>query len=86
MFLFRFRTFIAPIFIRVLYIIGLIVIVVGGIGGLIYQASTGMFEPVMLIAAPFGIVVAVFFWRFMIEAWLVIFEINDRLGKLVDKA
>lgn len=86
MFLFRFRTFIAPIFIRILYIIGLIAIVVGGIGGVIFQANSGYFNPMILIAAPIGIIVAIFFWRFMIEAWLVIFEINDRLGKLADRA
>ena len=85
MFLFRFKTFIAPIFIRVIYYIGLVAIVVGGIGGVIYQANSIYFEPAMLIAAPFAIIFAVFLWRFMTEAWLVIFEINDRLGKLVDR-
>ncbi|MHA7870943.1 MAG: DUF4282 domain-containing protein [Hyphococcus sp.] len=86
MFLFRFKSFIAPVFIRVLYYIGLVFIVVGGIGATVYQATSGYAEPAMLIAAPFGIIISVFFWRFMIEAWLVIFEINDRLGKLVDRA
>lgn len=87
----RFTTFdrlIATTLIKILYWIGLIGIALGTLismlGGLgmmtqSFAAGLGMF-----LAAPIGGLIALLFWRFLMEIYIVIFSIHDRLGEIRD--
>lgn len=90
MFLFGFRKFIAPGIIKLLYYIGLVVLIFGGLGMVLYAitdaddlgaARTGQIIAGTLVGVPFLILVL----RFSAEMWLVLFEMNDRLGDIRDK-
>jgi hypothetical protein len=90
MFLFGFRKFIAPGIIKFLYYIGLVVLIFGGLGMVLYAitdannlgaARTGQIIVATLISVPLMILVL----RFSAEMWLVLFEMNDRLGDIRDK-
>lgn len=88
----RFTTFdklIATTLIKILYWIGLagiaIYVVVMMLGGLAmmtqnFAAGLGMF-----VLAPIAGVIGLLFWRFMMEIYIVIFSIHDRLGEIRDK-
>lgn len=90
MFLFGFRKFIAPGIIKLLYYIGLVVLIFGGLGMVLYAitdaddlgaARTGQIIAGTLVGVPFLILAL----RFSAEMWLVLFEMNDRLGDIRDK-
>lgn len=85
----NFDKLIATTLIKILYWIGLagiaIYVVVMMIGGLAmmtqnFAAGLGMF-----VLAPIAGVVGLLFWRFLMEVYIVIFSIHDRLGEIRDK-
>lgn len=95
--LMNFDKFVAPTLIRIVYWIGIVLIVLGTLMGI---AGGGMMGSMMgggyggygggfnLGAALFALIggaVALLVWRVMCEVWIVIFSINDRLGILVDR-
>lgn len=90
MFLFGFQRFIAPAVIKFFYYLGLIATFFGAAGVIIYAlvemgnlgaAQAGGIIVGTLIGAPLLILLM----RFSTEMWLVIFEINNRLGQIRDK-
>ncbi|WP_158258018.1 DUF4282 domain-containing protein [Sphingopyxis lindanitolerans] len=87
--LFKFDKMVAPTVLRVVYWLGLIGIVLaclmsifGAIQMMSYSATTGLGTLlVAIIALAFGTLV----WRIIIEIYMVIFSINDRLGEIRDR-
>ncbi len=70
--------------IRVVYVIGLVVIVLVGIGvfvGSLSMASDSGGAAVLgAVAAIVGTLVGLLFWRLICELWIVTFGIYERLG------
>jgi len=91
--LLNFNKFVAPALIRIVYWIGIVLIVLGTLGavfggGMLMGGGAyggGGFNIggalIALIAGACGLLV----WRVMCEIWIVIFSINDRLGVLVER-
>lgn len=92
-----FRKLVAPILIKILFWVGLAVIVletvnfcdfyttdftIAGDGTVI--GSTRSFNFLYLLLALVADIVAILIWRVICEIWIVIFSINDRLGTLVE--
>ncbi|MBI1232924.1 MAG: DUF4282 domain-containing protein [Alphaproteobacteria bacterium] len=84
-----FDKLIATTLIKVLYWIGMAGIALGVLvqlaGALVMITRSPMVGLGMLIAVPIGGVIAVLFWRFLCEIYIVIFGIYDRLGEIRDK-
>ncbi|XAP78744.1 DUF4282 domain-containing protein [Citromicrobium bathyomarinum] len=85
---FQFERFIAPTFLKVVYILGLIGIgiyalisIIGGLGMLDYSAATGLG---MIVLAILGGAFAALCWRILIEIYFVLFGIHERLGSIRD--
>ena len=90
MFLFGFRKFIAPTVIKGFYYISLVLMIFGGLGVVIYAVTEmnnlgAQQAGKMIAAAVLGVPLAIMFLRFATEMWLVLFEMNDRLGQLRDR-
>lgn len=90
MFLFGFRKFIAPGVIKCFYYIGLVALIFGGLGVVIYAITDvnnlGAARAGQVIAgAVIGVPIMILMLRFTAEMWLVLFEMNDRLGDMRDK-
>jgi hypothetical protein len=88
--LLNFDTFVAPVLIRIVYWIGIVLIVLGTLTGLLgggmmasqYGGGGGLMGSLIALLAG---AVGLLFWRVMCEVWIVIFSINDRLGVLVER-
>ncbi len=82
----RFTSFdklIATSLIKLLYWIGIVFIVLGVLVGALAGFSQGFGNGlVSLIAAPIGGILAIIFWRFLCEIYIVIFGMYDRLGEI----
>ncbi len=85
----RFRNFdklIATGLVKIFYWIGIVGIVIGTLAfafsGFRMNFGAGLG---MLIAAPIGGVIAIIFWRFICEMYIVIFGIYNRLGEISAK-
>lgn len=87
----RFTSFdrlIATTLIKILYWIGLIGIALGtliamiGALGMMTQSFAAGFGAFVL--APIGGLIGLLFWRFLMEIYIVIFSIHDRLGEIRD--
>lgn len=87
----NFNKFVAPTLIRIVYWIGIVLIILGtlgavfgggmmmgGYGGGGFNLGAALMS---LIAGVCGLII----WRVVCEVWIVIFSINDRLGMLVDR-
>lgn len=90
MFLFGFRKFIAPGVIKFLYYIGLIMLIFGALGVIIYAiADSNMLGAAraaqLIFGALVGAPIMILMLRFSAEMWLVLFEMNERLGEIRDK-
>ncbi|MEQ8934249.1 MAG: DUF4282 domain-containing protein [Amphiplicatus sp.] len=90
MFLFGFQRFIAPTVIKFFYYIGLVFTVFAGLGVIVYALAEmknlgGQQSAGMILAALIGTPIMILLMRFSTEMWLVIFEINNRLGQIRDK-
>ncbi|HPE29595.1 MAG TPA: DUF4282 domain-containing protein [Parvularculaceae bacterium] len=90
MFLFSFRNFIAPTVIKFFYYIGLVALIFGGLGIIIYavteMSSIGGAQAAQMIGgAVIGVPVMILLLRFSTEMWLVLFEMNDKLGDIRDR-
>lgn len=88
--LFKFNKFVAPVLIKVVYWIGLVLIILGMLAGIVgtslfssYYGSSGFSLGGALVSILFGIL-GVLVWRVVCEISIVTFSINDRLGTLVD--
>ncbi|MDE2184963.1 MAG: DUF4282 domain-containing protein [Alphaproteobacteria bacterium] len=93
---FTFKRFVTPKLITLIYWIGLFFIIVmaiaeifGGTYSLLssLQGGYGTYGGVSVGGIILGLIYAVvgaLFWRVFCEIWVVVFSINDRLGKLVD--
>lgn len=82
----RFLTFdklIATALIKIFYWIGIVFIVLGVLGGILGGFGQGFLSGLgMIIAAPIGGLIALIFWRFLCEVYIVVFGMYDRLGKI----
>ncbi len=84
--LFQFDRFIAPALIKIVYWIGLVLIVLGTLTymfGMSMMSSYGYGGGAGVGTILFGLIGGaawVLIWRIMCEVWIVIFSINDRLG------
>ncbi len=90
MFLFGFRKFIAPTVIKLMYYVSLLTTIFGAAGVVIYalaeMKNLGGREAIMMIAAALvGAPIIILLTRFVAEMWLVLFEMNRRLGEIRDK-
>ncbi|MFQ5562308.1 MAG: DUF4282 domain-containing protein [Parvularculaceae bacterium] len=80
---FTFDKLIATGLIKVLYWIGLIAIALAMLGAVIAAFGDGFLNGVAgLVLAPIGAAVALVFWRFLCEVYIVVFGIYDRLGDI----
>lgn len=87
--LFKFDKMVAPTVLRIVYWLGLIGIalaclmsLIGAISMMSYSAATGLGTLLLsIIGLAFGTLV----WRIVIEIYMVIFSINDRLGDIRDR-
>ncbi|MCC5996060.1 MAG: DUF4282 domain-containing protein [Oceanicaulis sp.] len=88
----RFLSFdqlIATTLIKILYWIGLIGIAAGVlfsmIGGMVAMTQDFAAGFAAFVGAPIVGVIGLLFWRFVMEVYIVIFSIHDRLGEIRDK-
>jgi hypothetical protein len=96
--LLNFDKFVAPTLIRIVYWIGIVLIVLGTLAGIFggsmmsggmmggYGGYGGGFNPAGALFALIGGAAGLLIWRVMCEVWIVLFSINDRLGQLVDRS
>ncbi|HVY83587.1 MAG TPA: DUF4282 domain-containing protein [Caulobacterales bacterium] len=93
--LLNFDKFVAPVLIRIVYWIGIVLIVLMTLGGVLgggmmagmmggYGGYGGFNAGAALIALIAG-AAGLLMWRVVCEVWIVIFSINDRLGVLVER-
>ena len=98
--LMNFDKFVAPVLIRIVYWIGIVLIALSTLMGL---AGTSMMGAGMMGAGMMGAgygggfslggalfallagVAGFLIWRVICEVWIVLFSINDRLGALVER-
>ncbi len=87
--LFKFDKMVAPTVLRIVYWLGLIGIVLWALFALFaavsmmsYNASSGLG---MLLLAVVGLLFGTLMWRIVIEIYMVVFSINDRLGEIRDR-
>jgi Domain of unknown function (DUF4282) len=92
-----FDKFVAPTLIRIVYWIGIVLIVLGtlagvagtsmmgGMGGYGGYGGGGGFNAAGALFALVGGAAGLIIWRVVCEVWIVIFSINDRLGQLVER-
>lgn len=88
-----FEKMVSPTLIRVLYWLGLAVIVLSGVGMMFagghmgpgMAAGTGGITFGSFVSGALFIVFAGLFWRVVCEIWIVVFGIYDRLGELRDQ-
>ena len=98
--LLNFDKFLAPLLIRIVYWVGIVLII---LGTLIAMTSGGGMLGMMMGGGGFGGgygggfnlagalialiagAIELVVWRVVCEIWIVIFSINDRLGVLVDR-
>ncbi|GAB4516653.1 MAG: hypothetical protein Kow00133_00570 [Amphiplicatus sp.] len=90
MFLLGFRRFIAPGVIKFFYYFALFATVLSAIGVILYalvemRALGAPQAGAMIAGALIGAPVFILLMRFSTEMWLVLFEINSRLGQIRDK-
>jgi hypothetical protein len=88
--LLNFDKFVAPVLIRIVYWIGIVLIVLSTLmaalgGGMMASTYGGGFSVFGSLIALLAGAAALLFWRVMCEVWIVIFSINDRLGVLADR-
>lgn len=90
--LLNFDKFVAPTLIRIVYWIGIVLIVLstllavaGGGMGAMMGGYGGGFNLGGAIISLIGGVIGLLFWRVLCEVWIVLFSINDRLGQLVER-
>lgn len=88
----RFTTFdrlIATTLIKILYWVGLIgalvFIVFAMLGGLITMTQDFFSGLGLFVGAPIAGALYIIFWRFLMEVYIVIFSIHDRLGEIRDR-
>lgn len=82
----NFDKLIATTLIKILYWIGLVFIALGALAALFSGFAQGFGAGVAaLVLVPVGAAVAVLFWRFLCEVYIVIFGIYDRLGEIRDR-
>ena len=81
-----FEKFVAPMLIKIVYWIGLLLIVIGFLGSL-FGGGFGMMSGFGgFILKVIGTLLGLLMWRVICELWIVVFSINDRLGRIADKA
>lgn len=83
-----FERMIAPTIIKVIYWIGLLFIVVGALIGLL-RGFAAMADSVahglgQIMLSMIGLVVGTLVWRILMELYIVVFGIHDRLGQIRD--
>mgnify|MGYP001222215879 CR=1 FL=1 len=75
--------------IRMLYHIGLIVIVLFGLSQLVSLFAMTRFSPTIflvgIIAVPGGMIAGFIFWRLCCELMILLYKIHDRLGEVRDR-
>lgn len=87
--LFQFEKMVAPTVLKIVYWLGLVGIVIyllvamaGALTMMDYNAATGLGTMLLAIV---GAAFAVLFWRIMIEVYMVLFGIHERLGEVRDR-
>jgi hypothetical protein len=85
--LFKFDKFVAPILIRGLYWVGIVIIVLFTLISIFGMNFTGsieriVFTVVQALLVLFSGALFIVLWRIVCELWLAIFKINERVGIL----
>ncbi len=82
----RFLTFdklIATGLIKLLYWIGIVLILIGVVLGAFSGFAQGLTNGLgTLVLAPIGGAIGIIFWRFICEIYIVVFGMYDRLGDI----
>lgn len=75
--------------IRILYWLGIAIIVLFGLGSIAGSVNTMSFNPglglLQLVVAAVAVVFGLLFWRVICEMYLVFVSMNERLGEIRDK-
>lgn len=86
--LFQFERMVAPTVLKIVYWLGLAGVVIwfliallAGVRMLDYNAAAGLGS---VLIAFLGLLFGTLIWRIVIEIYMVIFSINDRLGEIRD--
>ncbi|MFN4096485.1 MAG: DUF4282 domain-containing protein [Sphingomonas sp.] len=86
--LFQFERMVAPTVLKIVYWLGLAGVVIwfliallAGVRMLEYNAAAGLGS---VLIAFLGLLFGTLIWRIVIEIYMVIFSINDRLGEIRD--
>jgi hypothetical protein len=91
-----FDKFLAPVLIKIVYWIGIVLIVLGTLTGVVgggmmmgamggYGGYGGGFNPAGALVALLAGAAGLLIWRVICEIWIVIFSINDRLAQIAAK-
>ncbi len=83
-----FERMIAPTIIKVVYWIGLLLIaasaVIGFLGGFVALTENIALGLGQMVLSVIGFVVGLLVWRIVMELYIVVFGIHDRLGQIRD--
>jgi len=77
---FGFERLIAPVLIKLIYWLGIVVIFVGGISSFI-NAGGGISRMLLTLLA---LLLSLLIWRLISELWILAFNIYERLGEIRD--
>jgi len=84
----QFEKMVAPVVLKIVYWLGLVgigiyllIAIAGGVAMLDYNAATGLGT---ILLAFVGAVFGVLLWRILIEVYMVLFGIHERLGEVRD--
>ena len=77
---FSFRKMVSPIILKVIYVMGIIAIVIAGVIQMILGIQTEAI--ILVLGAPFGIVIVNILWRVVCEAFILPFSIHEILGSI----
>jgi hypothetical protein len=78
----EFRKFITPLFIQIIFWIGVVVIVIGGIGTMIGGANAAYGGGAMVLMGVLTILVGPLAWRIYCELLIVVFQIHAELVRI----
>lgn len=76
-----FEKLISPTLIKILYWVGIVFIVIGGLSALFTGFGVGVWQ---VLVAIIGTIAALLGWRVLCEIYIVVFGIYDRLGEIRD--
>lgn len=81
LYLFGFERLIAPVLIKLIYWIGLVVILIAGVASFINTSGGGLGRMLLTMIA---LLLSLLIWRLVSELWILAFNIYERLVEIRD--